>query len=597
MKSTKRFIAVVIALALVMSFGTTVFADTTNELGSITVRNATIGKDYTIYKVFDLTYAEGTENVSYTYTKSGASDALFTALASTPVADSDPVKYEGTPFILTPTTTADVYNVELNPDYFKADDDQGKVIGEFLAGLAAGENPVLTPYGTPITASKDTVEFTDLPYGYYYVKSSLDTVATVDSTLPNVTVLDKNEGPTWDNETPDPDDPDGPAIKNGKVILVADGNGGYNKVKSNEVNFGDTVKFSIAVNATAYVGEDLVTYYYITDTLADGFDGFKNLEVTVDGEEPLVYNVTYSETSKSFRVDIPFGEMYGSNAKIEVTYEATLTDKAAIGTTGNLNTADFAYLVDDEFDPDDPGYTPTPLEPNPDYDPEDPNDEPYTDTPNPNYPKDPTIDDGGTPDDPADDEYIPYEPENPADPDVPGSEDGGKETTKTYTYALGIKKVDEKGNTLAGASFSLKLGETAIKAVPATDEDGEAIPGIYNYSTDTSAVTEFVTDENGYLVIKGLVPGEYSITEEAHPAGYNPLKAPVTTTIVTGASDAANPVLDIPEAAIEEIVNESGVELPSTGGTGTALLIGVGSVLFLAAALVLVTKKRMYNAG
>ncbi|MBQ2445004.1 MAG: LPXTG cell wall anchor domain-containing protein, partial [Oscillospiraceae bacterium] len=41
------------------------------------------------------------------------------------------------------------------------------------------------------------------------------------------------------------------------------------------------------------------------------------------------------------------------------------------------------------------------------------------------------------------------------------------------------------------------------------------------------------------------------------------------------------------------IINQAGTELPSTGGTGTTIFYLMGSVLVLAAVVLLVSKKRM----
>ena len=41
------------------------------------------------------------------------------------------------------------------------------------------------------------------------------------------------------------------------------------------------------------------------------------------------------------------------------------------------------------------------------------------------------------------------------------------------------------------------------------------------------------------------------------------------------------------------VVNQAGTELPSTGGIGTTIFYVIGSVLVLAAVVLLVTRKRM----
>ena len=84
----------------------------------------------------------------------------------------------------------------------------------------------------------------------------------------------------------------------------------------------------------------------------------------------------------------------------------------------------------------------------------------------------------------------------------------------------------------------------------------------------------------------------YYLEETKAPAGYNVLKAPVKVVIdnegkVTYGNDntAADP--DV------KVLNQTGTELPSTGGMGTTIFYVLGSVLVVAAGVLLVTKKRM----
>ena len=582
MKTMKKVIALL--LVAVMAIGLTATTAFAANDGTITVRNATVGEKYDVYKVFDLTYgtpltgASGQKTpVAYSYTKTGDNDALYTALTA---ADS--------PFTLTATSTPNVYNVSSTADAAK--------ISSFLTGLTeygkteteAGTNLLAgCKVGATQTAAADTVEFTGLPYGYYYVTSSLGAVVTIDSTLKDVTVVDKNQGPSWDNNPNDPNDPTPPTgdTNPGKVIVNADGS----KTTVNSVNYGDTVNFNISVNATAYVGEDLVTYYYITDTLADGFGAAQNIVVKIYRIDPATgkYSTTaqtltadkytLAQDGNSFQVTVPFGEQYGSRAKIEVTYSAVVNadgEDVVIAGAGNPNTANFTYVTDDTFDPDDPGY-----------DPHDPG----------KYPPDP---------------YDPEDPEDPNNPNPPYN-DKNEKTTKTYVYALGIKKVDPKGNVLKGAEFSVKNGNTAITAV------ATGTAGVYKYSKDAAAVSQFSTDDNGILIIQGLEAGTYTVKEEVAPLGYNPLTGTIDvtaaiastssyTTTITTYYDAEGNVVSADAAGATSkdttvstnvvplvVVNQTGTELPSTGGMGTTILYIVGGMLVVAAGVLLITKKRM----
>ena len=100
MKHAKKLASLLLALIMLLALGTTAFAAENND-GSITITNATVGKNYSVYKVFDLTYDDSTPDdvkVAYTYTPTGAGDAFLTALqdASSPftLTDQNNGKYD-----------------------------------------------------------------------------------------------------------------------------------------------------------------------------------------------------------------------------------------------------------------------------------------------------------------------------------------------------------------------------------------------------------------------------------------------------------------------------------------------------------------------
>lgn len=548
MKHAKKLVSLLLALVLVLSLGTAALAAGASD-GSITVRNATVGERYSVYKVFDLTYATAGDatNVAYFYTKTGDGDALFAALTD-----------DGSPFTLTATPVTGKYNAAAK---------DGKTAADISSWLKQNE-ALLTRTGAEVTATGDTVVFSGLAYGYYYVKSSLGAAVTLDSTLKDVKVVDKNQGPSWDNE--DPATPDVPAP--GKVIVNADGT----KTTVNAAGYGDTVRFSIAVNATAYAknsaGETkLVTYYHITDTLAAGFDAAQNIKVTVNGTD-VTAKAAIAQEGNRFDVTLPFGEAYGANAKIEVTYTAQVNNAAALAGSGNRNTANFTYTTDNANDPT-----------NPPYDSKDPTD--------PNY------------------------PEKPQTPSTPYQEENQR-TTTTYVYALGLAKVDPQGKALRGAEFTVTLDGAAISAVKTAD-------GVYERCAAGAqgAVTQFTVGDGGVLLLKGLADGAYTVTEVNAPAGYNLLTSPVTiqaeiektatytetitiykdadgnvvSSAVTGGSQTETTVAAKVVPLV--VVNQAGTELPSTGGMGTTLFYVLGGVLVAAAAVLLFLKKRAGHAA
>ena len=193
-----------------------------------------------------------------------------------------------------------------------------------------------------------------------------------------------------------------------------------------------------------------------------------------------------------------------------------------------------------------------------------------------------------------------------------GNEPGpGKlETKKTiFTYAIALKKVNNKGTALPDAVFEFPF---YVKSDADTD-------GAYIYAGTTAGeglTNKITTPENGVIIVKGVKSGSYKITEVTAPAGYNKLTAPVAVeakktgqistnttvyldengNITNTETDKKTEVnVDIPNIAATAlvVVNKAGTELPSTGGMGTTIFYVLGAVLVVGAGVLLVTKKRM----
>ena len=193
----------------------------------------------------------------------------------------------------------------------------------------------------------------------------------------------------------------------------------------------------------------------------------------------------------------------------------------------------------------------------------------------------------------------------------PGS--GKLENKETiFTYAIALKKVNDKGVALRRAVFEFPF---YVKSTP--DKDGAYI---YAGTTKGEGLTNQIrTPENGVIVVKGVKAGSYVIEEVTAPDGYNKLTAPVTVTAVkTGNTSTHTTVyLDKDGKVVDEsakvtevkvdianiaatavvVVNKAGTELPSTGGMGTTIFYVLGSALVLGAVVLLVTKKRMSDAN
>ena len=155
-------------------------------------------------------------------------------------------------------------------------------------------------------------------------------------------------------------------------------------------------------------------------------------------------------------------------------------------------------------------------------------------------------------------------------------------STSTTTYEAKFVKVSDKGAKLTGAKFRLYdalTGGNEIKVVKVSDE------GVYRVATAKEIEdNKAVEIEAGEVVIKGLALTDYYLEETTAPEGFTKLAARAKLT--SGAETAL------------EVVNTTGVALPTTGGIGTTLFVLVGSIMVLSLGTVLVSKYRMikFNA-
>ena len=183
-----------------------------------------------------------------------------------------------------------------------------------------------------------------------------------------------------------------------------------------------------------------------------------------------------------------------------------------------------------------------------------------------------------------------------------------KEGHVTYTITIPnevagvpvkILKVDQSGNPLAGAEFSLSGNGISEVGLVSTIRD-ISVPG------EESTVTESLIYENMTLPI-----GNYTLKETGTPAGYDTLEGDVTISVQstsTGIEVTAkigDTAIEYPKVAkdpstgewIVEITNQSGVVLPYTGGPGTKFIYLLGAFLTILAGAGLVIMKRRRNVS
>lgn len=173
-----------------------------------------------------------------------------------------------------------------------------------------------------------------------------------------------------------------------------------------------------------------------------------------------------------------------------------------------------------------------------------------------------------------------------------------------FTYKVVVNKihqtgVDENNNPvyapLTGAAFTLE------KYIKETDK--------------WIAIQQVETEPGTVFTFKGLDDGDYRLTETATPNGYNSID-PITFTVTAEHKVEWTTALERDDILTSlsgnvttgeikftasndlgtlstDVVNESGLVLPETGGIGTTIFYIVGGLLTVGAVVLLVTKKRM----
>lgn len=189
-----------------------------------------------------------------------------------------------------------------------------------------------------------------------------------------------------------------------------------------------------------------------------------------------------------------------------------------------------------------------------------------------------------------------------------------EETVRVLLTQLVVSKVDGTDAPLAGAGFTLYEYDK-------NQPDLSAYTGEDFLQRPTATVPEGGAKANVFI-FGGLKEGDYVLVESTTPDGYNtmePVKVSITFTrdTTTGEPTAITVTSAAPSnlnwtaslsdtdtdgkyeggSASASIVNQSGIELPSTGGIGTTIFYVIGGIMVLGACVLLVTKKRMKSRG
>lgn len=154
--------------------------------------------------------------------------------------------------------------------------------------------------------------------------------------------------------------------------------------------------------------------------------------------------------------------------------------------------------------------------------------------------------------------------------------DKEEDTAKVRTYEANLKKLDSGlfnsgvvKNALQGAKFVVaKATGTESSSITKYLKISE---GKYTWVEDKSQATEFETNEDGMINVKGLNNGHYFFVETKAPEGYNMNTNPYSHFEINNAN--------VKDATQIEVSNDRRTDMPITGTETTALVIlGLGGL-------------------
>jgi len=537
----KKMFSLALALIMALALCVPALAYTDSETKTIKIENSIKDETYTAIKIFDATYSDADgdndyDNFAYTIDGDWKYFSPIVGYINDTAATAE--RHSGNGLTLTKTTekSASGADYKWNVVYDQATFNVVR-FAEYLNTFIKN-NPSLTedPANNEYVAGFVKAEgkgatITVEGAGYYFVDSSLGALCALD-TADTVTVYEKNSIPTITKWVDEDDDTDANAVL---------GNSEWQKTADADV--GQSVNYLLIVDTgsnhkngeqtSAGADED----YVIVDTIPAGlsFSGIEKIYDDMNGEgKPWVEGTDYTvETSQDINNDTTV------KITLKESKVSTLAENVHINIPYSVKVAAQAVIGSE-------GNTNRVV--------------------------------------------LTYK------------EQESRDEATLYTWEVPVFKHNNANAPLAGAKFEVKKDD----AVMTFDVvDGE--PNVYVYNPKGGAVEIITTTDSGKFTIRGLDSDTYTLTETEAPAGYNALTAPITFKIdaaekadgnYTGAYEIS--VYDAEKDEFEvtttvNVLNNTGTELPSTGGMGTTIFYVIGGVLMAGAAVLLVTKKKLAN--
>ena len=325
-KLVSRFMAVLMAMTMILSMSMTVFAAEAPK-GTLTVNNTVAGKTLDLYQIFTAT--KSGENVAYTL--NSAYEGFFQSkISGASTLTGEALSEKAYEYVKTQVGTDGSNGAAFAKD----------IMGWILSASGETKTAVESTHSTADTADTKTV-IDNLVYGYYVVyplgatdtstapgNETVKSVASlVNVTDTTVTINMKSNYPTVVKKVND---------------KVAD-----------DVNIGDTVTYTLTSKVPDMTGYTSYVFNF-KDTLSTGLT-FKGITSVTVGSGENVQNVTagtgdntYTLTQDGQNITITMNNFLASNKgkvgqTITVTYTATLNENAVTGFDANKNSATVEY--------------------------------------------------------------------------------------------------------------------------------------------------------------------------------------------------------------------------------------------------------------
>ena len=294
MKHAKKLVSILLAMVMVLSMSTAVFAvqGTNDNSGSITINNAEEGHTYNAYQILVLE-SYNTDAGAYSYKANAAWEGWL----------ESQTKY-----------------VSIDAQGYVTWVEKADAAAFAKEALAHAKEASIAPDAIK-TADSTTVVFTDLNLGYYLVDTTLGTLCSLDTTTTDVEMYEKNEQPPVKKE-----------VKEDSTENWGD---------ENTAEIGDVVEFRTTIGAKPGA-EGYVLHDVMTEGLTLDPDSIEATGLTKGQDENSGdYHVVTTGLTDGCTFEVVFHQSYldtiTEDTDIVVTYSAVVNEKAVIYDGANTN--------------------------------------------------------------------------------------------------------------------------------------------------------------------------------------------------------------------------------------------------------------------